>query len=574
MKINFNNIRYKNILSTGNVWTNIDLNKHKTTLVVGSNGSGKSTILDALSLCLFNKPFRKCNKNQLLNSINDKELLVEVDFTITNQQYKVVRGIKPNRFEIYCNDELINQTSSTKDYQEVLEKQILKMNHKIFSQIIGIGSATFIPFMQLNAQQRREIIEDLLDIQVFSVMNSLLKDKFSEFKEKYLVVENTIENIEQKISLHQKYKSSIDYNYNQSIEQKKTVIDQYNANKTVLMIKIDELQSTINDLNKYKSLKLQLDEKLCNITSVKSSLLTKQKHIEKDILFLNNNDECGSCGQDISNEYKETTIKNKEELLNQIEDGINSLVNKEINIKQEIATYNQKIELINSAEKQIHSLKNSISIEQSVIDRLNNEILQLKTDNDQQKIDQEISDLKNKLGNIIDERQILIEDKHVLDVASVLLKDGGIKTKIIKQYIPTINKMINKYLSDMDFFVNFTIDENLQENIMSRHHDQFSYSLFSEGEKCRIDLALIFAWRSITAIRNSTTTNLLIFDEVFDGSLDTQGSEEFIKIIDTLAKDMNIFIISHKTDQMLEKFDNVIKFEKYKNFSRIVSDEN
>jgi len=571
----FKYIKWKNILSTGNNWTEIKLNKSKSTLIVGENGSGKSTILDALSWSLYGKAFRKVNKVQMINSINGKGAEVQVEFTIGKDNYQVNRTIKKygsSMFEILKNGKLVDQAANSRDYQEHLERQILKMNHRSFCQIVVLGSATFMPFMQLSAQHRREVIEDLLDIEIFTTMNTLLKEKVSTNKDSLQQVVYDTDILNEKIDLQNQYLKNVkDDNdkriqqHHDKIEKSRSEIQQYQQQIEQLNTQVAELNSSIADKDTVSKKKKKIEQLEVKIKSKMSSLV-------KEIEFFDNHDNCPTCKQDIDHEFKCSTIEAKNTTLEDTTVGFEQLQREYYNITE-------RLEEINSVQEQMNNLLTEINSNNSHINAINQMIGSIQKDIDQmQSEDQDTSELSGKLDELNQQleacqtrREELSTEKSVLDIAQLILKDSGIKTKIIKQYVPVMNKLINKYLAAMDFFVQFELDENFNETIKSRFRDEFSYASFSEGEKMRIDLALLFTWRAIAKLRNSVSTNLLIMDEVFDSSLDTTGTEEFIKILNTLVDDANIFIISHKGDQLFDRFHSVIKFEKVKNFSRMVA---
>lgn len=567
----FKKVRWKNLLSTGNNFTEIDLTKHKSTLIVGTNGSGKSTILDAISFALYNKPFRKINKPQLINSINGKDLVVELEFVIGNNNYKIVRGVKPTKFEIYKNDNLLNQDADSKDYQEVVEKQIIKMNHRTFSQVVVLGSSTYVPFMQLSAAARREVIEDLLDIQVFTTMNTLLKSKLSENQDDLKQAKYDSDLVDEKINIQTSYIDSLKKN----VQDK---VDEYQANikATEKLIEsqrkeVDNTTTTINEKLEATAGLDKLQKRMEKSVILKEKANDKLVKLRKEIRFFHDNDDCPTCKQGIPHEFKSESIVTKEGQVKEIEDNL-------VLLDQDYSNTVSEIGRINAIQKEIQSLQQSITIidtdirsKQKFIVYLEGEISSLE--NNTANVDAEkvkLKELQKQKTEAESKKQKLLEDYEILQAASALLKDGGIKTRILRQYMPIINKLINKYLAAMDFFVQFEIDEQFNETIKSRFRDEFSYNSFSEGEKMRINLAVLFTWRAIAKMRNSAATNLLIMDEVFDSSLDSNGTDEFLKIIQTLTADTNTFIISHKTDQLFDKFHNVIRFEKTKNFSRIV----
>jgi DNA repair exonuclease SbcCD ATPase subunit len=566
----FRSIRWKNFLSTGNLFSELDLSANKTTLIVGENGAGKSTLLDALSFVLFGKPFRKINKPQLLNTITQKQLVVEVEFSIGSSKYKIVRGMKPNVFEVYKDGKLLNQSAEMKDYQEILEKQIIKVNHKSFCQVVVLGSATFQPFMQLTASQRREIIEDLLDLQIFTTMNFLLKDKVQVNTQAITEISSNKKLLEDRISIVKEYLLEIQNSNEKLIEEKQAVIIETN----------EQIQKLDDEYWKYENKRKELDDLLIDEETVSKKIykLGQLRHqieanlniLNKEVGFFHKYDNCPTCKQQIDETFKNETITTKETEIKNIHEGLEKLSQE---YEKTNARLNELIEIhgeINSKKLEISRVKTKIS---SLIEY--REILEKEIKNIDQKTvekqDNKIPDLEKELNNLEINYNECLEDRNVLSVASTLLKDSGIKSKIIKQYIPIINKLINKYLSAMEFMCQFELDEEFNETIKSRYRDVFSYSSFSEGEKMRINLAILFAWRAIAKLRNSVNTNILIMDEVFDSSLDSNGTEEFLKIINSLTSDTNTFIISHKTDQLYDKFEKVVRFEKHKNFSRIAS---
>jgi DNA repair exonuclease SbcCD ATPase subunit len=568
--ITFQKVRWKNILSTGNVFTEIDLTRSTNTLIVGHNGAGKSTILDALCFGLFGKPFRKINKPNILNSINQRDGLVEIEFGIGQKQYKVVRGLKPNVFEIYLNNTLLNQDAASKDYQEVLEKNILKLNYKSFTQVVILGSASFVPFMQLSASDRRTIIEDLLDIQIFSSMNGLVKERMSTLKDSLTKGKYAIDLIEEKIKLQkgniEEYRKHNDAEIQKKQEEiKKSEDDIISLNKDISLIQkhIDVLNSKISDDTSMK-------KRSAKLLQLESKLETRIKKIDKEVHFYEENDNCPTCKQFIDEQFRTEQLDRSNKTKREIGLGLEE-------IQKQIQDTNRRIEKIQKIVKHIQEHNNeivkhnsTISAVTKYISKLNRDIIEISNRKDN--LEEENEKLKDLKTDLLMQQEALEEglnEKHYYEYAASLLKDTGIKTKIIKQYLPIMNKLINKYLAAMDFFVNFNINENFEETIKSRHRDEFSYANFSEGEKMRIDLALLFTWRQIAKLKNSTNTNLLILDEVFDSSLDTVGTEEFLKLIHEMGTDTNIFVISHKGDQLFDKFRSVIRFEKKNNFSRI-----
>jgi DNA repair exonuclease SbcCD ATPase subunit len=565
----FEVVRYKNFLSTGNVFTEIQLNKNPTTLIVGENGAGKSTFLDAITFGLFGKPFRNINKPQLVNSINEKDCLVEVEFSIGSKKYKIVRGIKPNIFEIYAGSELVNQAANSKDYQEQLEKTILKMNYKSFTQIVILGSTNFTPFMQLSASDRRAVIEDLLDIQIFSSMNVIVKSKLHALKDESAQLKIQIDNTKDKIDLHKKHLEELKKNTKEIVEAKKLEVNENTASLSQLENEATEKEVQIENLLTEVSDDDATSKKFNKLNQLEAKIEGNIQKLEKDIEFYSVNSTCPTCDQAINNKDEKVHTCNSK--ITELSEGLKKL-------KEESDAVLHRINTIKTTQKELKTL------EQDLV-RINTSRKQVR--NYIAKLEREISEIENKpamsdefkaqskellnaLQTFNEKRKEVSEQTQNYDIVAQLLKDGGIKSKIIKQYVPVINKLVNKYLAAMDFFVNFNIDEEFKETIKSRHRDDFSYENFSEGEKKRIDLALLFTWRSVAKLKNSVNTNLLIFDEVFDGSLDINGTEEFMKLINMFTDNTNIFVITHKTDQMVDKFKHTIRFGKVKNFSQVI----
>jgi len=568
--ITFRTLRWKNLLSTGNYFTEIKLNNNVHTLIVGQNGSGKSTMLDALCFALFGKAFRNINKPTLLNSINSKDCVVEVEFIGNNKSYKIVRGIKPNLFEIYQDGELLNQDAASRDYQEYLEKFILKLNFKSFTQIVILGSASFTPFMQLSASDRRAIIEDLLDIQIFSTMNNLLKEKLSNNKDLIASKKYEIDLAKQKFDMQEKHIKDLKQDnevrikkYEEDLQNTLAAVQDLYSNNTVFSSEVDALQNAISS-------KLEVENKLKTITKIESQIETLLSKHKRDIGFFQQNDNCPTCRQAIALGFKEEELASLHSKSQECEEGLKKIESKIINQQNKLNDINEKQKKIQQLQIKIATTNTSITETNKYSDKLKKQIDELKeskvvTDREQS----DLKELKDRLSALEEELKELIQDKSYYEVASGLLKDTGIKTKIIRQYLPIINKLVNKYLASLDFFVNFNLDESFKETIKSRHRDDFSYNNFSEGEKQRIDMALLLTWRAVAKLKNSSNTNLLILDEVFDSSLDTNGTEELMKILHML-EDVNLYVISHKGDILQDKFSNVIRFEKVKNFSRIV----
>jgi len=566
----FKSVSWKNFLSTGNSPNKVLLNKSQTTLIIGKNGEGKSTILDALCFSLFGKPFRNVNKGQLINSINGKGCLVEVEFEVNGKEYKIIRGIKPNVFEIWCENEMLNQDAASRDYQKILEQQILRLNYKTFTQVVILGSASFVPFMQLSSSQRREVIEDILDIRIFSTMNSLLKEKAQETKDAILRIENEIKSAKDKVESQQAIIKTIAEAKSSAIE---SIVSKISTNNDeilsvegeveLIVSEIHTLQASIND-------KDNVSEDIDKAKSIRSKLLQKIETCEHHSEFFNEHDVCPSCNQDIAEEYKESIVKDLNEKMLDNNTKINEL-------ETILTNLNEKLSEIQKVVGQITDKNIELSTRNSTITLLNKQIRELEAEtqrvkSDTTNIDEEKSKLKELAQdalNKITQKNLLLEHRNIEEVANVLLKDTGIKTAIIREYLPAMNKLINKYLNAMDTYIHFELDEAFNESIKSRFRDEFTYASFSEGEKMRIDLAILFTWRSIAKMKNSVNTNLLLLDEIFDSSLDTAGTDYFLTLMNTLGGNSNIFVISHKGDQLFDKFRSVIKFEKRNDFSVI-----
>ena len=574
-KITFQKIMWRNFLSTGNTPTEITLDNSHTTLVIGENGAGKSTILDALAFGLYGKSFRRVNKPQLINSINNKRMEVAVYFNVGNKDYSIVRGMKPNIFEIYekTNGEysLLNQPSTTKDYQSILEKDILKLNFKSFSQIVILGSASFVPFMQLPAAHRREVIEDLLDLQIFTKMGDLLKERIIENRDSLREIDFNIKLCEEKIKNANELNRVMIQN---NEEQKKSIEEKIKKEKILiggleeeLKIKDDfkqELMSSISD-EKYVAEKQYELEQIVNV------LEQRIKRYKDDIKFYHDNDSCPTCSQRINLNHKHDMSTVIEEKIEKNNEDLHTLLGKGVK-------YDDRLTRIQSVKTEISTVENlmmDLNMKKNLISNtimgLNADIKKLDKTNDGIVDFNILEKLRKELGDLKKDKGVELTTKEVNNLVMPLLKDGGIKTQTIKQFIPVMNKLINKYLADMDFFVQFELDEQFNETIKSRFRDEFSYESFSEGERMRINLALLFTWRTVSKLRNSISTNLLIMDEIFDGSLDSSGVEEFMKILNTIVSDSNVFVISHNTDQLVDNFNEVIRFEKKKNFSQIAA---
>ena len=568
----FSKLRWKNILSTGATFIELDLTKSTNTLVIGNNGAGKSTMLDALCFGLFGKPFRKINKPNLLNSINQQQGVVEIEFSIGKKQYKIIRGIKPNVFEIYCNGVLVDQDAKAKDYQDQLEKFILKINFKSFTQVVILGSASFVPFMQLSPGDRRAIIEDLLDIGIFSSMNNIVKERMSVNKSETLKTKYDLELSEEKIKLQKEAIEENKKHNDDEIKKRKKEKVESGIQVTKLIKDIELIQKHIEVLNNKITDKLLTEKKVSQFIHLESKLESRLKKLEKEYKFYEENHDCPTCKQNIADEFRHSQLSGINQTKGEVSVGLKD-------IEAKIKKANERVEEIQKIVRHIQNHNNEIIKHNSTISAINTYLDKIQKEIDdlsskKENLEEEnikLKELRKELSEFIDKQKELTTEKQYLEYAGNLLKDTGIKTRIIKQYLPIMNKLINRYLTAMDFFVNFNINENFEESIKSRYRDDFSYSNFSEGEKMRIDLALLFTWRQIAKLKNSTNTNLLILDEVFDSSLDTVGTDEFLKLIYDMDKDTNVFVISHKGDQLFDKFRSVIRFEKHNNFSRIVS---
>ena len=563
-------MRWKNFLSTGNQFIEIQLDRNPTTLIIGENGAGKSTILDALCFGLFGKPFRTISKNQLVNSVNNSSTSVEVEFTIGTRHYKVIRNIKPNKFEIYQNDKLMSLEANVRDYQKILEQQILKLNYRSFTQVVILGSSTFVPFMQLRSTHRREVVEEILDIQIFSTMNVLLKQKMKSVVEELREIEYQYDIISEKISLQENYIDDIQKNKDDIIKEKESA---FNTNKYHIKEKTEEIESLEGDSKLLADDLIgeeQNKEKRSKLKDISVTLNDKFDRNRKMIFFLKDNDDCPTCKQHIDETFKSETIKEKNEQQKELSKGLTKLHEQLERLDTYVDTHRAARKFIRENDIEIAKLKSSVAELEKFNAKLQQEINILTSgtvsEDDTKKLD------RYKRDEIKIERQKsdLKDEKSYLDAIKVILQDTGIKTKIIKQYLPIMNNLINKYLTSMEFYVNFTLNENFEETIKSRYRDEFTYSSFSEGEKMRIDLSLLFTWRAIAKMKNSANTNLLILDEIFDSSLDGTGTDEFLKILNTLG-DENVFVISHKQDVLADKFKSTIKFEKVKNFSHVVT---
>jgi DNA repair exonuclease SbcCD ATPase subunit len=567
----FETLRYKNFLSSGNTFTEIKLNNHKSTLVVGHNGAGKSTMLDALSFALFGKAHRNISKNQLVNSVNNKACFVEVEFSIGSNKFRVSRGIKPVIFEIWKNGTMINQSSHAKEYQKILEQNILKLNHKSFHQVVVLGSSSFIPFMQLPSGHRREVIEDLLDINVFSKMNIILRERNTQLKDKITGINYDIDIVKTKIDAQRKYIRDINDLIGQNISKKKDDIAKF-------QLEISDLQSANAKYSSFNETKQKpIEDELASLNDKKQVLLQytaqfKQQMatVAKDAKFYETNEECPTCSQDISTELREEKLTFAKGKAKELKSAMDRAIIESTSIEESIGRANDAFSIIRENQSHIHSNNQAISRLQTHIQSLESDLTGTES-TDLEKAKDDLSEFEDNKSNSLEQKMKYSEEYSYNAVIVEMLKDTGIKTKIIKQYLPVMNKLVNQYLQILDFFVHFHLDESFQEVIRSRHRDEFSYDSFSEGEKQRIDLSLLFTWRQIAKMKNSVATNLLILDETFDSSLDHDGVENLLKILYTLGDETNVFVISHKGEILDGKFNNKIEFKKEKNFSKIAA---
>jgi len=568
--INFKKIRYKNLLSSGNSFTSIELDRSQTTLIVGDNGAGKSTLLDALCFALYGKGFRNLKKDLLINSINGKDLIVEVEFQIGRKSYKVIRGAKPNKFELYVNNSLINQDATMRDYQEHLEKNILKMSYRSFTQVAVLGSANFTPFMQLKSVERRRLVEDLLDISIFSTMQDILKKKVTQHNIDVRETNHEIELLEERISGLNEQMNLLQKNRDKKIEKYQGTIEETQNNIDKVMRDVGLENKEIDEKKKLITNKDKNDNRLKETLDLERQLELALKKAEQDVLFYQENDDCPTCKQGLDEEHKKKHIKERKTKTVEIKKAINE-------ISTTIDSCHDEIQRINTIQSEIDEIQRKIGLSQTeilsnqkYIDKLNREIKDLQNEiSGDATVNDRLTTAEDDLDALHTKKESLTDRQHYFDLATTLLRDQGVRQRIIKQYVPVMNKMINKYLANLEFYVGFELNESFEETIKSRFRDVFKYDNFSQGEKMRIDLALLFTWRSVARIKNSVNTNILILDEVFDSSLDSQGTDDFLKLLNSLNEKTNAFIISHKGDQLYDKFEEVIRFEKYKNFSRI-----
>ena len=566
----FEKVRWKNFLSTGNQNTEIDLTVHATNLIIGTNGAGKSTLLDALTFSLFGKPFRKINKPQLINSVNEKDCVVEVEFTIGKTKWKVIRGIKPNIFEIHKDGSPMNQSAAALDQQKWLEQNVLKMNYKSFTQIVILGSSTFVPFMQLTAVNRRDVIEDLLDIRIFSSMNTLIKEKIRGVKEEIKVLELKKESLIDKVKMQKDFIEQIENKSQEDIAIKEKNIGYILNEENNLMNHGERLNEELLSLEKSLEKYSGAAEKLRTLGDLKGKISNKVSTITREHKFFTQNTVCPTCNQDIEETFRINRINDAQNKAKELQSGYKELeqaINKEEERERQFSTLSKEITTLTHGISQnnikIAGCQRQVRDLESEIQRITDQLANRNTEHEK------LTTFKDNLKTTYDELAQRKDTINYYDFSYSLLKDGGVKSKIIKKYLPLINQQVNRYLQMMDFYINFTLDEEFNETVQSPIHEDFSYSSFSEGEKMRIDLALLFTWREVARMKNSVNTNLLIMDEVFDSSLDGFGTEEFLKIIKYVVKDANVFVISHKTG-LEDRFDNVMRFEKVKGFSRMI----
>lgn len=567
--ITFKKIMYKNFLSTGNIPIEVELDKSHTTLIVGQNGSGKSTLLDALCFVLFNKPFRIIKKDQIVNSINNADCIVEIEFTVGQKQYKIIRGIKPNIFEIYCDGVLLNQDANSIDYQKYLEQNIMRLNYRSFLQVVLLGSSSYEPFMKMKPRYRREVVEEILDIRVFGLMDLILRSQQSDLAKKVIEMKHRADLIQTKYETELNHFNAIsDLNMN-DLDGKKQLVNKNKEDSKEYAKKIEELNEQIGYKKKDVENKDKVQTKVGQLSKLEAKIETNLSTHQKTLEFFENNDNCPTCTQPIDQEFKAKKIEATKQKVKTLSDGMKEILN-------EITNTELKLSEMNKVSQKIHELNIDISKFETSLDEINKfsnriheEIRLLENKQvDGKEVEAQLEELNKQLEETRVERDRIVEQKDYVDILREILNDKGAKAQIIRKYVPIMNNLINQHLQAMDFFVSFHLDEEFNETVKSRFRDTFNYNNFSEGEKMRIDLALLFTWRHIAKMKNSTNTNLLILDEIFDGSLDGQGTDDFFKIITQLTKE-NIFIISHKGDIMFDKFTNIIKYEKYKNFTRL-----
>lgn len=568
--IHFKKVRWKNLLSSGNKFTTIELDRSSTTLILGDNGAGKSTLLDALCFGLYGKGFRNLKKDLLVNSINNKDLLVEIEFSIGKKEYKVIRGAKPNKFELYVNNTLINQDASMRDYQDHLEKNILKMSHRSFTQVAILGSANFTPFMQLKPRDRRKLVEDLLDISIFSTMKLLLRKKVSDHNIEVKETEHEVEILEERINGLNSQLNALQKNRDEQIQKYESSIEETEANINSLLQRVDEKTEDVVEKKSLIEDSTSQKDRLQQANELERKLSENYKKAIKDVEFYESNEECPTCKQGLDEEHKKQHIQERQEKANEIRSALGELSKQIEDTQNRLEDIREVQDAIEEVQRTIGLLQTEITSNQKYIKKIQTQIEELsKGISGGDEVSEKLTDSEDTLDTLLAKKQDLVDRTHYFEIAQLLLRDEGIKSRIIKQYVPIMNKLINKYLASLEFYVGFELDENFDETIKSRFRDVFKYENFSQGEKMRIDLALLFTWRAVARMKNSVNTNLLILDEVFDSSLDEAGTDDFLRLLNTLSEKTNAFIISHKGDQLYDKFEEVIRFEKHKNFSRI-----
>ena len=568
--IHFKKVRWKNLLSSGNKFTTIELDRSSTTLILGDNGAGKSTLLDALCFGLYGKGFRNLKKDLLVNSINNKDLLVEIDFSIGKKEYKVIRGAKPNKFELYINNTLINQDASMRDYQDHLEKNILKMSHRSFTQVAILGSANFTPFMQLKPRDRRKLVEDLLDISIFSTMKLLLRKKVSDHNIEVKETEHEVEILEERINGLNSQLNALQKNRDEQIQKYESSIEETEANINSLLQRVDEKTENVVEKKSLIEDSTSQKDRLQQANELERKLSENYKKAIKEVEFYESNEECPTCKQGLDEEHKKQHIQERQDKANEIRSALGELSKQIEDTQNRLEDIREVQDAIEEVQRTIGLLQTEITSNQKYIKKIQTQIEELsKGISGGDEVSEKLTDSEDTLDTLLAKKQSLVDRTHYFEIAQLLLRDEGIKSRIIKQYVPIMNKLINKYLASLEFYVGFELDENFDETIKSRFRDVFKYENFSQGEKMRIDLALLFTWRAVARMKNSVNTNLLILDEVFDSSLDEAGTDDFLRLLNTLSEKTNAFIISHKGDQLYDKFEEVIRFEKHKNFSRI-----
>ena len=566
----FKKVKYKNFLSTGQQFIEVDLDKSNATLVVGENGAGKSTMLDALCFGLFQRAFRNIKKDQLINSINEKECIVEVEFKVGQKDYKIIRGIKPNIFEIWCDGDMLNQDAAQRDYQKHLEQQILKLNFRSFTQVVILGNASFVPFMQLRARHRRQVVEEILDIEIFSKMNIMFREKQKSQDELIKQTDFNYQLVDNKIDDKKKYIDDIDNRSQELVESKRTELDKSITDISNYSLDIKKVKTDIAELQKQVIDQSKINGKHKKLHNMEAKLENTCNKHKKDLSFFQSHNDCPTCQQAIDEVFKSTMIDKKKDKVSELNSALEQ-------IDKEIKTTEMRLDTINKTMITIREKELLINRYETSIEEINKQRIKLAEEIEELRDEKvssaeqtgELNQLQERLTELGKDKLSQKDEKIYIDTARHLMQDTGIKTKIIKQYLPIMNQLINKNLADMDFFVNFSLDEEFNETIKSRHRDEFNYHSFSEGEKLRIDLAILFTWREIAKLKNSTNTNLLILDEIFDSSLDSSGTDEFMRILHTTMEKENVFVISHKGDTLIDKFPRVMKFEKYKNFTRM-----